>query len=88
MLPGIPAPPIICCSQGLPEDYVKKTNSGLIVYPGDYEALARAVIKLKNNQLLACKMGCNGRAYVESEASIEAIGFKMEEILKTLTVMK
>jgi glycosyltransferase involved in cell wall biosynthesis len=77
--------PIICCSRGLPSVYVKETNSGLAVYPGDYEALAKAVISLKENSKLARMMGENGRKYVESEASIEAVGLKMKEIFETLT---
>ena len=77
--------PIICCSRGLPSVYVKETNSGLAVYPGDYEALAKAVISLKENPRLARMMGENGRKYVETGASIEVIGLKMKEIFETLT---
>jgi len=77
--------PIICCSRGLPSAYVKETNSGLTVCPGDHEALAKAVISLKQNSKLARTMGENGRKYVESEASIEAIGSKMKEIFETTT---
>ena len=76
--------PIICCSRGLPSVYVKETNSGLAVYPGDYEALAKAVISLKENSNLARMMGENGRKYVETEASIEAVGLKMKEIFGIL----
>jgi glycosyltransferase involved in cell wall biosynthesis len=77
--------PIICCSRGLPSVYVKETNSGLAVCPGDYEALAKAVICLKENSELARIMGENGRKYVESEASIEAVGLRMKEIFESLT---
>jgi colanic acid biosynthesis glycosyl transferase WcaI len=76
--------PIICCSRGLPSVYVKETNSGLIVYPGDYEALAKAVIELKENPELASMMGENGRKHVEAEASVEAIGLRMKEIFQVL----
>jgi len=76
--------PIICCSRGLPSVYVKETNSGLAVYPGDYEALAKAVISLKENSNLARMMGENGRKYIETEASIEAVGLQMKKIFETL----
>jgi glycosyltransferase involved in cell wall biosynthesis len=76
--------PIICCSRGLPSVYVKETNSGLAVYPGDYWDLAKAVIELKKNSKLARMMGENGRKYVETEASIEAIGLRMKEIFEML----
>lgn len=77
--------PIICCSRGLPSVYVNETNSGLAVYPGDYKALAEAVIRLKENSEFARMMGENGRKYVESEASVEAVGLRMKEIFDTLT---
>jgi glycosyltransferase involved in cell wall biosynthesis len=77
--------PIICCSRGLPSVYVKETNSGLAVYSGDYEALAKAVIKLKENPSLARTMGENGRKYVVTEASIETVGLKMKAIFETIT---
>jgi len=77
--------PIICCSKGLPSVYVRETNSGLTVYPGDYEALAKAVLTLKENSELALMMGENGRKYVETDACLEAVGFQMREILETLT---
>lgn len=77
--------PIICCSRGLPMKYVKETNSGLVVYPGDHEALAKAVITLKENPELARMMGENGRKYVETEASIDAVGLQMKRIFETIS---
>lgn len=74
--------PIICCSRGLPSAYVKETNSGLVVFPGDHEALAKAVIELKQDSKLARMLSENGRKYVEAEASIEAVGSKMKEIFE------
>ena len=76
--------PIICCSRGLPKDYVKETDSGIVVDPGDYQALAEAVLELKNNPKLAQMLGKNGRARVESEASIEAIGLAMKRVFETV----
>jgi glycosyltransferase involved in cell wall biosynthesis len=54
----------------------------VVVRPGDNEALAKAIVNLKENSELARVMGENGRKHVESEASIEAIGFKMKSILE------
>jgi colanic acid biosynthesis glycosyl transferase WcaI len=75
--------PILCCSNGLPKAYVEETNSGLVVNPGDYEALVQAVITLKNKPDLVVAMGKNGRKYVENTASIEAIGAKLKLVLIT-----
>ena len=77
--------PIICCADGQPAEHVKMTDSGIVVKPGDYEALAKAVLELKKNPDLAVMMGENGRKYVEKEASIEAIGSKMKEIFELIS---
>jgi len=77
--------PIICCSAGTPGKYVSETKSGLVVKPGDYEALAKAVMWLKENPKLAWEMAENGRNYVEKEASIEAIGLKMKKIFELIS---
>lgn len=75
--------PIICCSNGIPKAYMEETKSGLVVSPGNYEALTQAVINLKTNPNLAAKMGKNGHRFVEYETSIKEIG----SILKTIFEM-
>jgi colanic acid biosynthesis glycosyl transferase WcaI len=77
--------PIICCSAGTPGKYISETKSGIVVKPRDYEALAEAVIILKENPKLAWEMAENGRKYVEKEASIEAIGSKMKENFESIS---
>jgi glycosyltransferase involved in cell wall biosynthesis len=74
--------PIICCSNGIPETYIRETKSGIVVEPGDYKSLAESIIYLRGNRDVANELGENGRKYVETEASIESVGFKMKEILK------
>jgi glycosyltransferase involved in cell wall biosynthesis len=69
--------PIICCADGQPAKYVEETRSGIVVKPGDYEALARAVLYLKNNPDSARELGDSGRHYVEDNLSIESIGREM-----------
>jgi len=76
--------PIICCAKGQPAEYVKETRSGIVVKPGDYEALAKAVLYLKENPELAEELGGNGRKYVEDKLSIEKIGLQMVETFRTL----
>jgi glycosyltransferase involved in cell wall biosynthesis len=80
--------PIISSGRGLPSAYVKESKSGLAICSGDHEALAKAVIELKENSGLAQTMGKNGRKYVEHEASIQVIGFKMKVIFETLLKRK
>lgn len=78
--------PIICCSGGLPKAYVEETKSGLTVDSGDYRALAKAVIELKQNKEFARTIGENGAKFVISEISIEATGLKMKILFKSLTL--
>jgi glycosyltransferase involved in cell wall biosynthesis len=69
--------PIICCAEGQPAEYVKETESGVVVKPGDYRALANTIIYLKENPEVAERLGISGRKYVERNLSIERIGSKM-----------
>jgi glycosyltransferase involved in cell wall biosynthesis len=80
--------PIICCAYGEPADYVEETKSGIVVKPGDYESLARAVLYLKNNPGVAESFGESGRKYVDGNVSIEKIGLKMKDLLIRLIEMK
>jgi len=77
--------PIICCAEGQPAKYIKKISSGIIVKPGDYEALAKAVLYLRENQDVAEKWAQRGRRYVEGSLSIEKIGSKMKKVFEALT---
>ena len=72
--------PIICCGNGIPPAYVKETESGLALLPGDYEGLVKAIIFLKQNPDLALKMGESGRRFVELNASINTVGFGLKKI--------
>lgn len=76
--------PIICCGEGQPAKYVKETKCGVVVRPGDHEALAKAVIYLKENKEAAKEMGESGRRYVEDDLSIEEIGLKMIVVFNKL----
>lgn len=76
--------PIICCSSGQPARYVSETKSGIVVKPGDYRALAEAVLVLKRNPALRRTLERNARRYVEENLGIDVIGTKMKEILENL----
>lgn len=74
----------MCCSSGEPGRYVSETESGVVVKPGDYEALAGAVLYLRENRGVAEKLGGSGRRYVENNMSIEKISSKMIRVFKAL----
>lgn len=73
--------PILCCSRGQPGLYVMKSKSGIVIEPGDYEALAKSVLALAENPDLATEFGENGRRYVERNHSISKIGLKMKALI-------
>lgn len=72
--------PIICCSRGESAAYVQKTASGVVVSPGDYDGLARAVLRLRGDRAAALSMGSAGRKWVEANLSCDAIGQLMEGV--------
>ncbi|MBS7612400.1 glycosyltransferase family 4 protein [Candidatus Bathyarchaeota archaeon] len=76
--------PIICCAEGQPAEYVNETNSGIVVKPGDYETLAKAVLYLRENRDVAERLGEAGRRYVEENLSIDRIGADMVNLLRAL----
>jgi glycosyltransferase involved in cell wall biosynthesis len=74
--------PIICCSNGIPETYVRDTKSGIVVEPGNYKSLADSIIYLRGNRDVANELGENGRQYVEKNVSLEKIGLEMKTLLE------
>ena len=76
--------PILCCSEGEPGRYVSETGSGIVIKPGDHEALARSILYLKENRGVADKLGMSGRRYVASNLSVEEIGLNMKRLLGSL----
>ncbi|MCW4029674.1 MAG: glycosyltransferase family 4 protein [Candidatus Bathyarchaeota archaeon] len=76
--------PILCCSRGQPGKYISKSNSGIIIQPGDYQALAQAILTLKENPQYAQELGNNGKDYVNKHVSLEKIGFQLKQIFESL----
>jgi glycosyltransferase involved in cell wall biosynthesis len=65
--------PIICCSRGTSGRYVAETKSGIVVNPGDYVALAAAVLELYRDAEACSRFGKNGRRYVEENLSLDNV---------------
>jgi glycosyltransferase involved in cell wall biosynthesis len=59
---------------------VREMHPGIVVKPGDYEALAKAILYLRNNP----RLGDSGRKYVENNLSIEKIGKGMIAVFNTV----
>jgi glycosyltransferase involved in cell wall biosynthesis len=78
--------PIICCAEGEPAKYVKNSNSGVIVKPGDFDELAQAILSLNHDRSKAKHLGGCGRLFVEKNSSIEKIGSRMLSLFKLLNI--
>lgn len=76
--------PIICCADGQAAKYTNEANSGIVIKPGDHEALAKAVIYLKKNPDATQIMGKKGRKNVENELSIAVIGLEMKRVFEAI----
>ena len=72
--------PILCSSSGMPGRYVSETGSGIVIRPGDHEALVRAILLLRSSSEIAQALGASGKKYVENNLSIERIGLRMRGI--------
>ncbi len=77
--------PIICCAEGCPSEYVRETQSGITVRPGDYKQLAKAILLLKDNPNLAKKLGENGKKFVASNLTLKSIGTKIKNTFEQVS---
>jgi glycosyltransferase involved in cell wall biosynthesis len=76
--------PIICCSKGEPARYVESLRAGLVVKPGDPDAVAQAVLKLYKDRKLAYELGLNGWRYVVENLTSERIGERMYNVFLSI----
>jgi colanic acid biosynthesis glycosyl transferase WcaI len=70
--------PIICCSAGESASYVSGSQSGIVVPPGDSEALAQAILHLRSDRRMGASLGEAGRAHAKAHFSCESVGRLME----------
>ena len=78
--------PIICCSRGTPGRYVRETESGIVVEPGDHEALAKAIMYFDSHREIAEKQGLSGRDFVEKNLSLISISSKLLRMFEQTAV--
>jgi len=78
--------PILCCSNGQSGRYVSETHSGIVVKPRDYEALAKSILYLRENPVIAEKLGKSGRSHVTENLSIEKIGARINMLFEAINV--
>lgn len=72
--------PVVATDVGGVSEVFLNNKSGLLVSPGDSNALAEAVIHLLNNKEMARKMGAAGREWVKSVYSKDAMAKKTQNL--------
>ncbi len=75
--------PVVASKVGGIPDLVKHNDTGLLVPPGDVDALSKALIKLLNDPGKAKKMGENGKAYC-NKFSLRAMLDKIDGLYQGL----
>lgn len=73
--------PILATSTGGIVDLVEDGTTGILVPPGDVDALAWALARLVSNPILRRQMGQAGRRKVETELSWVVVGRRWEDLL-------
>ena len=73
--------PIILSIEGEAQTVLEKAGGGLSVEPENVEAMAGAVLKLKQDAELCRLMGRRGRAFVEAHFSRRQKALELEEVL-------
>ena len=71
--------PIICCSRGEAARYVSLTESGLVIDPGDPQALTSAILRLHKDRKLLRELGRNGWKHVSQNLTVKKIGERMND---------
>ncbi len=74
--------PIICCSNGAPGNYVKNTDSGITISPGNMSELINAIQSLDSDNKLCKKLGENGINYVNDNLTFDKIGIRLSMLIE------
>lgn len=75
---------ILITSNGAPGNYIKKTNSGLIVDNKNADKILEEIYKLKNNYSERKKFGNSGSEYAKKFLTFEKIGKRLEVIIDNI----
>jgi glycosyltransferase involved in cell wall biosynthesis len=76
---------VVATTAGGLSEIVVDGETGLLVAPGDIEALARAILRLASSPESSARMGRRGRAVLEERFTVEAAIRKYEQLYEGLT---
>jgi glycosyltransferase involved in cell wall biosynthesis len=76
--------PVIACGSGGAPEAVIDQSTGLLVPPGDHEALAEAVSTLTEDVSLREALGSQAKAWIEEQFTIERYSSRIEHLYQEL----
>jgi glycosyltransferase involved in cell wall biosynthesis len=76
--------PVICTAVGGVPDIIVDGENGLLVTPGNPEAVAMGILRLLRNPKMAESVGRSGYKTVRERCSLDAVGAQMSAIYKEL----
>ena len=82
------ARPVVCNVAGEAASLLERAGGGIAVPPGNAEALASAVLKLRADPALRARLGASGRRYVEQNADWESRSAAYEDILSRVVARR
>src|SRR6185312_11801882 len=85
MAAGVPV--VATCVGGTPE-VIRDGEQGLLVPPGDPQAIADAILAVLGDPALAARLGAEGRRRVREEFSFEAVVRRTEDLYRGLLASK
>ena len=73
--------PVIVSARGEPCRIVQEANGGLCAEPENPEAIAQAILALRDDLERRRQLGMNGQRYVDAHYSLQAMALKLEGVL-------
>jgi len=78
--------PVICCAEGVSANFVKRSQSGIVVKPRDAKGLVEATSLLLKDEKLRREFGKNGVDYVSQHFSCDEMGRKLENVFMSVQI--
>jgi len=72
--------PIICASLGEPARYIRSTESGITIEPGNVNQMVEAIRFLNSNPVERRRLGKNGLDYVKHNLTFKRLGANIEKL--------
>lgn len=80
--------PVVATNVGGVPDLIKDGSTGLLIPPGNSEALVNSITQLLDNEAMAKQFGDAGRELVRKNYSVKTMAAKYEDIYETLFASK